>query len=121
MSKIICKGTFLKVTIASALTTLAQVISIDAGDIENETTEVDTLDNSSPGIPYMNTGRVEAGKISGELFFDGSDASHIAYVGFCTAPPTAPVNGKILFTNAQLMAFAAVGFALLALAAAAKG
>ena len=112
MSKVICKGTVLEVTIASVLTPIAQVISIDAGDLEAETAEVDTLDNSGPGIPYMNTGRVEPGKVSGELFFDSSLASHTGFIGLISTPVTTPNAGKILFTNAQEMVFAAVGHAL---------
>lgn len=112
MSKVICKGTVLEVTISTVLTPIAQVVSIDAGDVEAETFEADTLDNASPGIPYMNTGRVEPGKISGELFFDYSLASHIGFVGLITTPVSTPNAGKILFTNAQLMAFTAVGHSL---------
>jgi hypothetical protein len=112
MSTVICKGTTLKLTISTVMTPLSQVLSIDAGDMETETFESDTLENGSPGIPYTNTGRTEPGNVSGELFFDPSLASHIAYLGFISSPPTSPVAGKIVFSNAQLMAFSAVGFGL---------
>lgn len=114
MAKLRCKGTVLKVTFATVLTPLAQVVSFDFGDMKAETAECDTLDNEDAGIPKMNTGRSDGGKVSGELFFDPALASHIAYYGLVTTPPTTVTACAILFTNSPqtTMSYDAVGFGL---------
>lgn len=114
MAKLRCKGTVLKVTVASVLTPIAQIVSFDFGDMKAETAECDTLDNANPGIPKMNTGRADGGKVSGELFFDPALASHIAYYGLVAAPPTTETACAILFTNSPqtTMSYNAVGFGL---------
>lgn len=76
MSKIKCKGTALAQTISSAYVTVAQVISLQLPDMESETYEADTLDNTDAGIPYEPTGRTEGGSLSGELFYDPALDSH---------------------------------------------
>ena len=76
MAKVICKGTALQQTVSGSFVTVAQVISFDGPDLESETFEADTLDNSVAGIPYAPTGRTEGGSISGELFYDPALTSH---------------------------------------------
>ncbi len=76
MTKIICKGTVLQQTVASTLTAVAQIISLDGPGMESETFEADTLDNSDAGIPYQTTGRTEGGSVSGELFLDPALQNH---------------------------------------------
>lgn len=76
MSKIKSKGTALQQEVASAFVAIAQMISIDGPDMESETYEADTLDNTDAGIPYENTGRSEGGSLSGELFFDPALDGH---------------------------------------------
>lgn len=114
MAVVRCKGTTFKVTIATVLTPLAQIISMDFGPIKMETVECDTLDNTSPGIPKMNTGRVDGGKVSGELYFDPALAGHVSYVGLVEAPPTTTMACAIVFANspASTMLYNAVGFSL---------
>jgi len=89
MAFVICKGTVLKQTISNVLTAVAQVISLDLPDMESETFENDTLDNSSAGIPHTPTGRSEGGKASGELFFDPALTGHkTSLLGLLTTPAT---------------------------------
>jgi hypothetical protein len=106
-----CKGTALKVTISSVLTAVAQITSLDIGDIEGETYEADTLDNASAGIPYAATGRVEGGKVSGELFFDYNVASHAGYIALIG---TGGVACVVSFPQATAfnIAFTAASFGL---------
>jgi hypothetical protein len=86
MAKVISKGTVLKQTIASVLTSVAQVISVDLPEMESETFESDTLDNPLAGIPYEPTGRTEGGKCSGELFLDPALAGHKSLLALLTTP-----------------------------------
>lgn len=70
MAIIIGKGSVFKVEVASTLTAIAQLISIDLPEHEAETFEADTLDNSNVGIPHKSTGRVEGGSVGLEGFLD---------------------------------------------------
>lgn len=88
MSQLICKGTVLQQTISSVLTPVAQVIGIDLPEMESETYESDTLDNSDAGIPYAPTGRTEGGSASGELFLDPALTGHKAMLALLTTPAT---------------------------------
>ena len=110
MAKIKCKGTVLQQTIASTLTAVAQIASITLPDMESETTEADTLDETDAGIPYMSTGRTEGGSVSGELFFDPALAGHKAMLTLLTTP--ASVVWNIIFANTATTEwlFTGVGF-----------
>ena len=70
------KGTVLKITVGTVLTTIAQVISIDGPDAESLTFPHDTLDNAAHAIPYMVSKSTEGGSFSGELFFDPVHTTH---------------------------------------------
>lgn len=98
MSKIRTKGTALKMEIGTVFTAIAQVISLDGPEADAQTTEVDTLDNATAGIPYMSTGRTEPGEISGELFFDPVLAGHRALTDLLTTP--AEQHYKLVFADA---------------------
>lgn len=97
MTKIPCKGTKLQMTIATVLTDLAQVISIDLPEAESETYESDTLDNEDAGIPYDPTGRTEGGSMSAELFFDPALAGHQAITDLLSSP--AKCNWAVVFAD----------------------
>lgn len=101
MSKVRCKGTALQQYIASAYVAVAQVISLDGPDMEAETYEADTLDNTSAGIPYEATGRVEGGSISGEMFYDPALDSHKDLLELLRLPPTTNELWKLVFADAD--------------------
>lgn len=86
MAKVKCKGSVLQQDISSTLTAVAQVISLTLPDMEAETTEVDTFDNTDAGIPYMGTGRTEGGSVTGELFLDPALAGHKAMLDLLETP-----------------------------------
>lgn len=86
MAKIQGMGTVLKQDIASTLTAVAQIISLNIDGAESETYDADTLDNTSAGILYGQTGRAEGGTCSGELFFDPVLAGHQAMTDIIVAP-----------------------------------
>lgn len=64
------KGSVFEVEVASTLTAIAQLMSIDLPEHEAENFESDTLDNADEGIPYTATGRVEGGSVGLEGFLD---------------------------------------------------
>lgn len=76
MSVIKCKGTAIEAEVSSVLTPLAQVLSFSGPGPEVETFEADYLDNSSAGIPYLPTGRVEGNSFDFEIWLDPSLAGH---------------------------------------------
>jgi hypothetical protein len=86
MAVIKSKGTVLKQEISTVLTAVAQVISWEHSGAESETFEKDTLDNTSAGIPYGQTGRSEGGSFSFELFFDPALAGHQAITDLVITP-----------------------------------
>ena len=86
MAILICKGTKIQEDIASTLTDIAQVLSIDGPDPEVETFEADTLDNASAGIPKKPTGRTDGGSVGFEMFFDPSLADHTGLLDLIETP-----------------------------------
>lgn len=110
MAKVICKGTVLQQDISSTLTAVAQIISLTLPDMESETTEVDTLDNTDAGIPYLSTERTEGGSVSGELFLDPALASHKAMLSLLDTPTETDWNIIFADTGATEWAFTGAGF-----------
>ncbi len=110
MSKIICKGTVLEQTVASVLTPVAQIISMDGPDMEAETFEADTLDNPLAGIPYLPTGRTEGGSLSGEMFFDPALGGH-ANLDFLLSDPELEA-WSLNFSDDTEWPFSGAGFSL---------
>ena len=110
MAKIKGKGTVLKQSIASLLTPVAQVISLDIGAAESETFECDTLDNTSAGILYQPTGRSEGDSTSGELFFDPVLAGHQAMTDIIITPAETP--WEIVYADAATTAWSILGAGL---------
>lgn len=119
MALVRSRGTALKCTVSSALVTIAQLLSIDFGEMKQETFECDTLDSASVGIEKANTGRVDGGKVSGEMYFDPALASHSAFWNLVRTPFDSSNNPvvvpcAIVFANptANTIAFKGVGFGI---------
>lgn len=85
MAKVICKGTALQQDLASTLTTIAQMVSIDGPPADVETFESTGLD-SSAGKEFDVTGYVEGGEVGFELFFDPALAGHQNLTDLITTP-----------------------------------
>ncbi len=81
MAFIKSKGTVLNLGIAGASAAIGQMISVDLPEMEVETFEADTLDNSNAGIPYKASGRIEGGSVGGGLWLDPM-VSSTAILGF---------------------------------------
>ncbi len=94
MAIIKTKGTVIQMTISSVLTSIAQVISITKAEDKNEIHDADHLGNASAGILQAGTGRTAIGGISGELFYDPANATHLAFSALLASP--ANNAGKII-------------------------
>jgi len=112
-----CKGTALHQLAPSTLyVAIAQLISLDLPDVEAETFEADTLDNTDAGIPYKGTGRVEGGSVGFEAFLDPVLESHTEFLALLTTPPAigSEESYKIVFadTDATEWLFTGAGLSI---------
>jgi hypothetical protein len=82
------KGTLLKKSISSTLTTVAQVFSVKAPKGKVNTFDGTTLDQSGVGTVKLPTGYSDGGTMTAELFFDPGLASHKALYAEIVAPIT---------------------------------
>jgi hypothetical protein len=81
--KVKCKGTVFSQDLANtSYVAMAQVIDIDLPDMEMETFECDTLDNTAAGIRHSPTGRTEGGSFSANVFYDPADTSHGEWLSY---------------------------------------
>ena len=99
MAVVICKGTVVKQTIASVLTAVAQVISVDVGDTKVETFDSTTLDATGSSKTKTATGYAEPGDVSMELFLDPALAGHQAITDEITTPPTSGTVWNLVFAD----------------------
>ncbi len=106
------KGTVCKMAIASVLTAITQMISLDLPEGESETFEADYLDNPKSGIPYKSTGRTEGGELAYEGWFDPSLAGHQAITDLLTTPPADGVACRVVFADDTEWDFTAAGCSL---------
>jgi hypothetical protein len=94
------KGTVLKMTIATVLTAVGQMLSLEFSEAENETFEADYLDNADAGIPYRSTGRTEGGELSYEGWFDPALAGHQAITDLLTNPEAGGTECQVVYADA---------------------
>ena len=88
--------------------TVTGVISLDLPDSESETYEADYLDNPSAGIPYQPSGRVEGGKMSGEVWL--SDTSYPALLTLIQNPTASfPCPATIRLSNNKTISLTVAG------------
>lgn len=95
------KGTKLQIEVASVLTDVAGLISLDLPEGAAETFEADTLDNADAGIPHKSTGRVEGGSVGFEGFLDPVGATFQNLTDLLNTPTLAATNdgGAIKFAD----------------------
>jgi hypothetical protein len=110
MAKIKCKGTKLQQELATILTDVAQVISLEHSGAESETYDSTTLDTVGAFKEYDPTGYSEGGSVDGELFYDPALAGHMSLTDLLTTP--AAQNWAVVFADALAtdMPFAGAGF-----------
>lgn len=110
MGMIVCKGTLLKLSIASTLTTVAQMIETTPPTWKSTDYESKTLDQSGAGVPRDLDGYADGGEFSATFWWDPTVASHAAMLALITTPTkgtweqvlTGGTPNKIDFTSAGL-------------------
>lgn len=115
MTKIRCKGTVLQQQIASGYTPVVQIISIDLPEMEAQTYESDTLDNTAAEIPHSSTGRTEPGSLSFEFFLDPAHTGHQALLSLLEDPDNITNESwKLIFADAATTSwtFTAAGMSI---------
>lgn len=105
MSKVVTKGTLLKLEIASVYTTIAQITKIDGPDAEVETQDTTCLDTSGVGREHTPNGLVEPGSVNWSLFWDPALAVHQSLHALLSAPVLK--NWKKIYANTEELPFAA--------------
>lgn len=89
-------GTLLKLTIASVLTTVANRVSLDGPSMEMGTAETTTLDST---VKTFRPTILDNGEISGSLYFDPQDPTHVAVKALLTASPPAAAVWNLIFAD----------------------
>lgn len=108
------KGSVLSMDLATVLTAVAEVISVDHSGAASETFKYSNLGTTGAGHEYLATGFSEGGSIETELFYLPADAGHQAITDEITTPTTVVANqldGQITFadTGATTMPFKIAG------------
>jgi hypothetical protein len=100
--------------VATVLTPVAQVLSIELPDAKEETFEADTLDNPLKGKPKLPTGSADGGSLSAEIYLNPALHSAITtYLNTIHLPSTRPANsGSVVFPGGSNMTFDIAGIGL---------
>jgi hypothetical protein len=111
----ISKGSVLKIDVATVLTAVSEVISIDHDGAENETFKYSTLDQSGAGHLYLSSGYTEPGNVNTELMFLPTNSGHQQVTDHLTTPSTTAatqLDGEITFADGSstTMPFKIAGF-----------
>lgn len=96
------KGSVLSVDVATILTAIAEVISIDSSGGESETFKYTSLDTSGAGHEYLATGYSEGGTVEAELWWLPASATNQALTDEITSPQVtaaAQLDGQITFAD----------------------
>lgn len=100
MAKIKCKGTVLSQEIATVMTAVAQITSLDISGTESETYDSTTLDVSDAYKTYDPTGYTEPGTLDFELFYDPALSGHHAVTDLLSTPALCDWQVKYADTGA---------------------
>ena len=98
-----CRGTVLKLDIASTLTAIAQVIGVDPPEEESLDYEVLTLDQTGTGVGREMNGYNDSSGFGAELFFDPALAPHLAIRTNIATP--AKTTWQIILANTDASEF----------------
>lgn len=109
MAKIVGKGGKIQQTIATTLTDVAQVLSLEFAGSESLTYDSTTLDG---GVfkTYDPTGYSEPGTVSGEMFYDPALVGHQALTDLISSP--ADESWKLIYSDLSEQAFTGASFGM---------
>lgn len=112
MAKVKCKGTLLKLEVASVLTTVSQLISVKPPAKRSLSYDSSTLDTTGAGMEKALTGWAESDDFEAEIFWDPDLAVHDAINTDIDTP--AETTWQILFVNtgASTLDFVCAGIEL---------
>ena len=99
-------GTILQLSVASTFTTVANRVTIDGPTREVTTAETTTLDST---VRTFRGVILDNGEVSGTLYFDPQDPTHLALTGLLTAFPIAPGSWKLKFADAAATTYSFSG------------
>lgn len=108
MAQTLTKGTLLKTTITSVLTTVAQLTALTPPGWKSQSYDSSSFDQSGVGKQKDMNGWAEGSDFGATIWWDPALASHIAILGFITTPVKVawevlfPSGKKIDFTVADL-------------------
>lgn len=112
MARIVTKGAKLRVTISASLTDIAQLISITEASSENQVEPTPTLDDAI-GITKSNTGYVDTGETTAEIYFDKASATHEFITDTIQLGAASfPIACTIVSSDTTIDTFNAVGFGI---------
>lgn len=112
MARVVTKGAKLRVTISASLTDIAQLISITEASSENQVEPTPTLDDAI-GVTKSNTGYVDTGDTTAELFFDKAQATHEFLTDTIQLGAASfPIACTIVGSDTLIDTFNAVGFGI---------
>ena len=86
MGQVRCKGTLLKLTIASTLTTVGQMVECSPPSWKSTDYESKAIDQTPAGIPRDLDGYADGGEFSATFWWDPVLASHQAVLALITTP-----------------------------------
>jgi len=92
-----CKGTVLQIDIASTMTTIAQLIEVDAPSMQSTSFENLTLDQAGVGVARELTGYTDSDPFTAMIFWDPALAPHIKLSDDIATP--AKTTWQIVFPN----------------------
>lgn len=96
------KGSVLSMDVATVLTAVAEVETIDHSGAESETFKYSNLSTTGAGHEYLATGFSEGGSVEAGLFFLPANAGHQAITDEITTPTTVVANqldGQVTFAD----------------------
>ena len=111
------KGSIFSMDVATVLTAIAEVETIDYSGAESETFKYSNLSTTGAGHEYLATGFSEGGSVETGLFFLPANSGHQAITDEITTPTTVvadQLDGQVTFadTASTTMPFkiAGIGF-----------
>jgi hypothetical protein len=113
MAKVKAKGSLIKTTIATVLTTIAQCTEITIGATTNRTIDVECLDDSGVGVEMMNDGAVTQEPITATILYDPDSTTHQFITDtIALGAASFPIASSVVFADATPTSatFNAVGF-----------
>jgi hypothetical protein len=110
MSQILCKGTLLKLSMASVLTTIAQLTAIQPPGLKSTSYDSSSFDQSGNARAKDMDGWTEGNDFSASLWWDPALASHAAIAAAISTP--VKTTWEVLFPGGKKIDWTSAGLEL---------